>query len=120
MRLSEAIRLGAMLKPQGFGSMHPREAVESQRYCLGIRVIEKSCALGAAQDAGYRGDWLTKTLAPCPGCSDGAHWWITTAVMHLNDMHHWTRERIADWVETIENQQQPAAEQQVTALAVGE
>jgi hypothetical protein len=27
-------------------------------------------------------------------------------IFHLNDHHHWTREQIADWVETIERAQE--------------
>ncbi len=103
MRLSEAIRLGSMLKPQGYG----------QLYAMG-----KTCAFGAALDAvghlsdraffgsewsdlfpemGNAGRWL------CPACHsrDVVLHGISCAVVHLNDVHHWTREGIADWLDQI-------------------
>lgn len=107
MKLSEAIRLGAMLKPQGHGLLH---------------VNGRTCALGAAYDAvghldehsyGWRGlerDFpilLSLLKAPCPIPTCQSPFWRdgqreTWAIPHLNDYHRWTREQIADWVETIE------------------
>lgn len=92
LRLSEAIRLGAMLKPQAFGTWFDGEG---------------TCALGAAIDAlGITESnvlLLAQTIvgrARCPVCGcDGAQFHL---VPHLNDDHHWTRERIADWVEQQE------------------
>lgn len=51
MRLSEAIRLGAMLKPQGFGSYFRHGA---------------TCAMGAAIEAvgGANDDWPVMALTP--------------------------------------------------------
>ena len=110
MRLSEAIRLGAMLKPQGY------EMLIDQG---------DTCALGAAFDAcgliteGFDGfseeDYearvfplfplLRQATLPCPACGftpyiDGEN--FTDNIAHLNDEHRWTRERIADWVATVE------------------
>lgn len=102
MRLSEAIRLGAMLKPQAFGDL----------WRDGGRT---SCALGAAYEAlgfgpgsdvednehvprGIR-DFLEEPSA-CPVCKRENR--IGLTVTHLNDAHKWTRERIADWVATVE------------------
>lgn len=97
LKLSEAIRLGATLKPQGFGS-----------YFSG----GKSCALGAALDAVGRAEMEEDDIWPellshidtveCPVCArlrDGHR-----IIPHLNDDHQWTREQIADWVEQIEKQ----------------
>ena len=109
MRLSEAIRLGAMLKPQGFGA---GSAI--------LNDVSPTCALGAAADAcgletGYHAyeKWrfLGNAAPPCPGCGcdaaarDYCVSDIGDVVWHLNDEHKWTREAIADWVETIEAQQ---------------
>lgn len=108
MRLSEAIRLGAMLRPQGFGL---------------YQTIGGSCAYGAAMEAcGIRPEIqntisdegiealfpIARCSARCPTCTAAA--WATCAdeptvngiVPHLNDDHRWTREQIAAWVETIE------------------
>lgn len=108
MKLSDAIRLGSMMKPQGFVSM-----------LNGGR----SCALGAAMDAIGRLNGFTvtdmaadswpflndKVGLPC-GC-DSTDWAWKDVITHLNDSHEWTREAIADWVQTIEDAQpvlQPA------------
>jgi hypothetical protein len=105
MRLSEAIKLGAMMKPQGFG------VVDNGRN-------NKSCALLAAANAvglkkllfGNRHwpwpwMWTERTLARCPvrceASADGAYH-VGGLIAHLNDQHQWTREAIADWVATIE------------------
>jgi hypothetical protein len=114
MRLSEAIRLGAMLKPQG----------ENWLYMAG-----KTCALGAALDAAgalsfdepdeyddYEPLISRWPILRRPAVSPVIEWqnWkdVSNIVMGLNDTCHWTREQIADWVETIEAQQeQPVTEQ---------
>lgn len=106
MRLSDAIWLGAMLRPQGFKAFW-RDG--------------KSCAMGAAMDAiGRIGrgteatrtwPWLDAAKVQCPKC--GAIYnrrWVdgqrlggyVYVIAHLNDHHRWTRERIADWVATVE------------------
>lgn len=97
MRLSEAIRLGAMLMPQAFGAMHMEQH--------GVR---SSCAIGAATDAlglstatgGIYKEfpYLTVILEQrCHLCHFTALYPLEM-VSHLNDYHRWTRERIADWV----------------------
>lgn len=104
MKLSEAIRLGSLLKPQAFGDMW-----------VGVG----SCAFGAAYDAA--GITITTTEASdiwpwldapmkCPVC--GALEELVTFVIsaHLNDTHRWTREEIADWVATVEPQEIEADE----------
>lgn len=108
MKLSEAIRLGSMIRPQGFGRYWPDG--------------KTSCALGAAFEAGglrdhieqaYNSDvtgllppiWATFLDGPqqCPRCSWANEKIPTLSVItHLNDDHKWTREQIADWVATIE------------------
>lgn len=94
MRLSEAIRLGATMKPQFFG------------FYMGARNNKLStCALGAALDA--VGDlWGMAALhfsildvpAQCPQCTYKAPR-LEQVIAHLNDDHLWTREAIADWLE---------------------
>jgi hypothetical protein len=99
MKLSEAIRLGAMMKPQAF-----------------IVGGDGTCALQAALDAigmdtsrpSERTDAIwpqaLSRMSACPECKARA----TVAYIipiHLNDRHRWTRERIADWVATVEPQE---------------
>lgn len=99
LKLSEAIRLGAMLRPQARG---------------GYFVKGGSCAIGAALEAiGMNSKcldagpalsrWpLARNVVPCPQCLDSGTAWSMAA--HLNDHHQWTREQIADWVATVEAQ----------------
>lgn len=108
MKLSEAIRLGAMMKPQWFEKLHDGDG---------------SCALGAAADAiGFVvGELFSVTgkdsihaffkhfpemedKRNCPVCGLNIRY---SAIAHLNDFHRWTRERIADFVETLESDTLP-------------
>ena len=113
MKLSEAIRLGSMMKPQCFGLMHDDGA---------------TCAFGAALDAiGKLHECYSEEpqewhdtgafIAECPQCHDTMRYvdqYKANTLAHLNDTHRWTREQIADWVSTIEAQtEQPATEQPV-------
>ena len=109
LRLSEAIRLGSMLRPQIFGQISN---------ALG------SCAFGAAKESiGDRtpeGFWDPERNFPvvgllpreCPVCGEVEKLRASIISEHLNDRHRWTRERIADWVESVEREieakQQPA------------
>jgi hypothetical protein len=109
MRLSEAIRLGAMLKPQG------REQL--------LTHAGRSCALGAALDAcgqlrGEQATWpnsplyataaalwpILDVMASAPRDADLLRDRLKYLITQLNDERRWTREQIADWVESIEAQ----------------
>lgn len=115
MKLSLAIRLGAMLRPQGKNN-------EAMIWWVGER---PTCALGAAMHAlnlknesVIRQDaWITNSIYPlivaryewidtlkvqCPACTDSRR--VIATIYSLNDTHRWTRERIADWVATVEPQ----------------
>jgi hypothetical protein len=109
MKLSEAIRLGAMMRPQAFSC-----------YTDGIG----TCVWGAANEAiglpanhGFfetEGEWSVADQASrCPIAKCVRRFRVVSSIIqHLNDEHRWTREKIADWVETIEAQHdtpQPAA-----------
>lgn len=103
VKLSEAIREGAKLRPQAFGAFFKNGG---------------SCAEGAAAEAVgcaynenarwepathlnqhnlYRGVYAALVKAPCPvaGCVRRPN------TAHLNDDHRWTREAIADWLEEL-------------------
>lgn len=124
MKLSEAIRLGSMLKPQGFGALH------SFRSRWFRRSEVASCALGAAVDAAgcptrpisnSTGLPTRGTAIPTVSVEVPSSWafllatWACSAcykidridrlITHLNDDHRWTREQVADWVATIEPQE---------------
>ena len=99
MQLSVAIRLGAMLRPQAFNGVDDGEtACAMNAACL---------AAGICMDTvyDYNNAWpVNQKKVKCPECGhNGSVGFIITC--HLNDQHRWTRERIADWVATIEPQE---------------
>ena len=101
MRYSEAIRLGSMLKPQGFGF-----GSQQGGSCANNAALEASGALNV-----YTAWPWAEVVVPCPACqttydprfSRGLH----GIVPHLNDIHRWSREAIADWVEEQEGRYLP-------------
>lgn len=106
MKLSEAIRLGAMLKPQAFGQYGSVAscALRAATDALGIPPNKADSPDYDALKARYR---YLDVLQPCPvptcwlsGETDRA----LAVIYHLNDHHQWTREQIADWIATIEPQ----------------
>jgi len=120
MKLAEAIWLGAMLKPQAFGALEDTNG--------------NTCALGAAYDAigelhtgqGYDWSWACRRF-PVLKAIDGNRarprcfvcgTYVESIVPHINDEHRWTREQIADWVETIESPAPQAVGEALTADVV--
>lgn len=107
MKLSEAIRLGSMLRPnQSYGAMFVAEenatcALGAAAEALGILDLEYRNAYkdGARAPA----DWRPVVLQPvkCPGCALKFSR-VDKAVIHLNNRHRWSRARIADWIESLE------------------
>jgi hypothetical protein len=99
--LAEYIRAGSKRRPeQAFGEYYHGHSA--------------SCALGAAYEAMYRLpddaqgrrptrdlDWFfdcLDTVKPCPqdGCRKRIS--LDALLVHLNDDHRWSRERIASWL----------------------
>jgi hypothetical protein len=93
MTYADAIRLGSTLRPQGFG--------------LDRNLATTACADDAAKLAiGVEGASVTyfpeagQKAPRCPRCSRHySH--IVGLVAHLNDDHQWTRNQIADWLDTV-------------------
>jgi hypothetical protein len=104
MRLSEAIRLGAMLSPQTRGAFFKRRGQEVA-----------TCALGAAVEAtgmeASGGVWqwpVLNTVVPPAELPDrlrgGSHpLRVFEVIIALNDRCGWTRTAIADWIEEFES-----------------
>lgn len=100
--LAEAIRRGCKLRP-----------IQAVGYADdGIA----ACAMGAATAGGYTFPACITRNLPCPECNykiiQGPGWerfyktiqgpgWERFLVIHLNDVHHWTREAIADYLDTL-------------------
>jgi hypothetical protein len=115
MKLSEAIRMNGMMKPQGFGDQS-------------IASLDAPCAIGGAlqsigiQDprgasnnyglATFAWPWLNRKL-DCPFCNVFKGHRIVSVLYHLNDNHRWTRSQIADWVETVEPKETPQTQEAV-------
>ena len=93
--LAQAIRRGAQMKPQGFAGLFSLYVTTAD----GPFEIH-SCAIGAAYDACFGWDgrasfiYIKKLSAKFPLVRQ-----IGNEIVRLNDKEHWTRERIADWVE---------------------
>ena len=106
MKLSEAIRLGAMLRPQGHGGLR-----KSQGGVLATCALGAACdAVGIAIDASgsnmeayaaLRARWPI-LREPVMHPEDGNMERMLEITYLLNDISKWSRERIADWVETVE------------------
>ena len=109
MKLSEAIKNGAKIRPQCYGGLFQIDGSEI-----------KSCALGAAlEGAGLYTPSEEELLASttlfnawpelgggdclCPSkrhpSDDTEEFHLEILIEHLNDTHRWTREQIAEWLE---------------------
>jgi hypothetical protein len=105
VRLSDAIRLGAMTTRQAFNSYFVTDASGE---------VQKTCAIGAAAFAvgyvftpGY--DCIPSVLRRWPILNtkqfdpvEKRARILVSVIVDLNDEHHWSRGQIADWVATIE------------------
>ena len=132
MQLSEAIRLGAMLRPQARGWLVRDVFVPTRgwRGWLGRgKMTTGTCALGAALEAvGMAADlgsvwhmwpWTLNRSELCPVCPVcGIARMASGIIWHLNDSHDWTREQIADWVATIEPREDTKPIESTVVVAV--
>jgi len=112
MKLSEAIRLGAMLKPQA------REDLIQETFDASTgKLVVATCALGAALDAvglipenGWRDccyNVLVTELWPIlRSTAEEPCIPLWNKITRLNDDEGWSREAIADYVEKLENVQE--------------
>lgn len=109
---SEAIREGAKLHPQGNGELMVNGytcAIGAGLVAIGgpflAYAVMDSSGDGSAAEVWY--PYLSGPTPLCPErCEDIAAWDTSYELMdmlwHLNDDHEWTREAIADWLETEE------------------
>lgn len=104
MKLSEAIRMGSMVVPQTHGEYYIGEWPNPVAACaMGaafIAVGDKTCS-----DHKHWPWMRVSKWHNCPSpsqCRLGYDGPVLSVVLHLNDEHGWTRERIADWVATVE------------------
>ncbi len=120
IRLSEAIRLGAMIRRQITGRYFFAGgtcAAGALMEALGLITEEnhlRASAIYRDSDNFQMFPVVKAELSSsenCPECRGGWHC-IRDLIVHLNDQCGWTREQIADWVEEIERKRglMPAAE----------
>jgi hypothetical protein len=108
MKLSHAVMMNGMTKPQGFG----QESLTS---------VDAPCAIGGALQAvgaeqSYvqlikKWPWTTLQNDCCPVCTVKAP--SGSIIWHLNDTHAWTRAQIAAWIANVEPQEDCEAAPQV-------
>ena len=120
MKLSEAIIVGSTKGPQVRG--HYTALVDGQRgYCAIGASLAAVGALSLPVPFWVPGGHPNSTIEEwrqtvetrvlhCPaGCDILANTGVDHFMSHLNDRHGWTRERIADWVASIERANEEAA-----------
>lgn len=94
---SEAIREGANLHPQGYYYFF--EDGETYAFGAGREAIGGHTLHYSEVYRLY--PYLDAYVADCPACGGGAPS-LARVMFHLNDDHKWTREAIADWLESEE------------------
>lgn len=99
MKLSEAIRLEGMTLEQSVGESS--DVTRSACALQGAALMVGRSAMRWGQSIKAEWPWTSMVRPGCPVC--GAHGPSGLGIIiHLNDEHCWTRNQIADWVETIE------------------
>jgi len=104
MKLSECIRLGSMLGSQYFGSWFGHD---NSSCALGAASLAIGCADGGEVSRRWEWGWDESVELHCPECGQARRLYAAI-IAHLNDKHRWSRERIADWVATIEPEESPS------------
>ena len=89
---AEAIRKGAKGTRQGFG--HNNYRLNNHTHLCALGALMNGIKIDSEMDFG-----LAFTLPnACPVCPKV--WPALSMLVHLNDEHFWTREKIADWIES--------------------
>ena len=138
MKLSEAIREGSKLSKQAFGNLlradgsGDRCALGAAYHAAGINMILTNGArfltgeVYIPQDASSPFQifpiFFKSVDLPCDCHSNNSGYNVFGAVPHLNDYHRWSREAIAEWVETVEDKLESIdipPEQEPTPIDIG-
>lgn len=113
MKLSEAILKGSQIRPQGFDNYFVKWPDGTVRSCALGAAYEAITGSSQVPDFDFIEKWpdeeavkiATKNVSTngvC-GCEMVSRVLpVANLVSHLNDHHKWTREKIAEWVSTVE------------------
>lgn len=112
MKLSEAIRLGAMSTEPGFDGFMvaggPRCALGAAADAIGIPAAVDDRGPGVPySELRQRFPILNKSVAHPFKDDSEWQWQVCDVIWTLNDAQTWTRDQAAEWVETIERAQEP-------------
>lgn len=104
MKLSEAMREGAKLRPKAIGYLFDKG--EDGQICSCAIGAAMECARGFSNELWGAGMDDAKEIFPqlkefISGPVDGINRSIATTIINLNDSRDWSREEIADWLESI-------------------
>lgn len=97
MRLSEAIRLGALISSQAVGAF----VREKEACALGAAMVATGSTATFTLTVWDRWRWAWAMTALCPVCKTSSTS-VLMLIIHLNDDHRWPREEIGRWVATVE------------------
>lgn len=126
MRISEAIRIGSLLRPQAFGAHFSEDggscATGAAMEAIGIEpavpvITDVTTLIGNPIYVKWRATpgYVRRFDLVCPVCGDPcldkvyticgnpSPGGLVAIIVHLNN-EHWTREQIADWVEQVERE----------------
>lgn len=70
-------------------------------YCAVNKILDQVEAITDETNEWIRANW-GRHLIKCPICNIDEHLMWNRAIAHLNDHHSWSREQIADWLETLD------------------
>lgn len=108
MTLADAIRLGGTLSTgRREGALYD---VSGKTCALGGVALALGIDLDARDKHGVSSAYrllpqhfreLTLVVSQCPDCTGDNASELEDIIIHLNDSHHWTRDQIADFVESL-------------------
>lgn len=104
MRFTDAIREGAKLKPQTLRYPEKGKSCVLQAAAEGAQILPPtdSVSLVDYQELAHRWPFLSiEEVFPCPVCGVWQQKSLMEICYHLNDKHQWTREAIADYIDTL-------------------
>ena len=119
MTLSEAIRLGAMLLPQGFGpnSMYSPTSSCALAAAADAIGLDRTTSGRVYEDLKSRFPLLSQALSAGNGYPSDVRV-VIDCIWNMNDSHRFTREEIADWVERMERGTDVSAQAPTSAVMV--